>query len=555
MLAFKFVHLRLGPVVTAAIVLLLSSSSQSEVPGGDDGRALARDAAMRAFPDARDVVVLGPMRAAEPQYQKVAVTDAAGVDHLLRMSPEGDLLSEDDLNRRILDARAERELLVGTFDDATREIIRRERDKLADRAVRFVVTPRVNLPARPFAPPGLAADEYAKYEVDFADHFELQRELRTAAAERLKNALAAHDVAIEAQTDRAVIVVEDLVNIEWIARLPSVAEVRIDEKEYDTVEQGAASANVATGFDVFREATPIEFDGNGFAGGTNAKIPIGLIEYQKRFKVAPGNMGIVWKSASADACADAADCEQVGLGAICSLNSFECQDVHGTYVASTLGSLDGGSDIGARGARMYYCGAIVNDFDDCASWWNSYSVHIASTSLSSGTSITAYMRDDAVRYDNISVTNYATNDGNDTPPGTTCASPNVICVGNFNHNSGSANKMNATSSWANFSGVDREQPDIAAPGTLLRLYSPYISGWGTISGTSFSTPMVASAIALLHDMSKTQSGPQYYPALEQYPELTKALMMAAATDDVDNQGAVSPPGSNPDERDGAGVST
>lgn len=447
-------------------------------------------------------------------------------------------------------ARIDREAAEGVLDPQSADILRENPDACADGMVSFVAYPRFVAPMRPYVDPEAAEERSVEAAREFGEYYTSLQQRRQEARSVLEEDLIFEGFYVTGGTERGVRVEVEADELDLLVRFPSVAAVRLDDSRFlPPLDRGAASGNVYMDFDIFRAATPIAFDGNGFdITGSGGKVGIGLIEWETRFRVAPGNMGIVWKD-SANTCTISADCSGGASTSICL--SGQCRDIHGTAVASVLGSSDGGDAIGAPGARMYYCGGIDNDWADCSAWWSSNGIHIASTSVS-GPTISALMRDEAVRYDNIAVTNYATNDGNNAVH-TTCASPNVICVGNFDHNDAVPPKMNLSSGWQNFSSTDREQPDIVAPGTAVRVFDAATNSFQPKWGTSYATLAVASAIALLYDMSQTFGGPKYYPYLQNYPELTKALLMAAATEDADGQGAVSNPGSSPDERDGAGA--
>jgi subtilisin family serine protease len=84
---------------------------------------------------------------------------------------------------------------------------------------------------------------------------------------------------------------------------------------------------------------------------------------------------------------------------------------------------------------------------------------------------------------------------------------------------------------------DREKPDLVAPDTAITTTGWYAgSDFETDSGTSFATPMVSGAAALLI---------QREPILAGWPEVLRAILMASAVHNIEGHPRLS-------DRDGAG---
>ena len=120
---------------------------------------------------------------------------------------------------------------------------------------------------------------------------------------------------------------------------------------------------------------------------------------------------------------------------------------------------------------------------------------------------------------------------------------NYICVGNHNDfdSSGNPNGMRSSSVFRNpdSSHNDRELPEICANGTSVSLF-----GESRGSGTSFSSPAVAGAAALLQNMDNL---------LLYWPEGIRAILFSGATENiVDNNWSLDV-GSNIDGKDGVGA--
>ncbi|MDJ0849493.1 MAG: S8 family serine peptidase [Myxococcota bacterium] len=142
--------------------------------------------------------------------------------------------------------------------------------------------------------------------------------------------------------------------------------------------------------------------------------------------------------------------------------------------------------------------------------------------------------------------------GNTTNPGcagnrvpSTAIAFNLLAVGNYNDRNqcplgtgSNAPAMNGTCSVDPSSpNGDREEPDLAAPGTnITTTNSGTCAINGGVSGTSFSSPHMAGAAALLIERNS---------ALEEWPEALRAIMMASSFDNIEGASRLS-------EVDGAG---
>ncbi len=467
----------------------------------------------------------------------------------LAMSPSGRLLSEEEVN----EAHQARERMerqeFGTFDRESRQVVN---DLALDDQVTAILRPMLFAPKKPVPPPNdrrLSVGEELGLSDAWSSYDDQLALSRRDASDALAASLVADapvlgsGLAILAVEPEGVSVRCDRQTLEELARRTDVAAVRLEQSLLPRPSAGATSANTAIGMDIVRSGPGIYWDGN--ANGSS--VGVGFIE--NWFPVLPPGNAAWSFGSSSPFCSVNTDCGACGwipndLTDGCRCVAGRCRGNHSTMVMSVLASVDNGAQVGARGSRIYF-ESTGTSFSNAINWMSGNDVHILSLSVWGG-AISAFARDDAVRNDRMAIFNLATNGA---PTSTTCASPNVICVGNWNEPAGA---MAGSSSWVNFTGVDREQPDLVAPGTNLRLYDA--SGtWVTGTGTSFSTPMAASAAALLYDISVTSGGfgNNYYPSWKQYPEATKALFMAASQTDVDGMGDLPLPGA-PDQRDGAG---
>jgi hypothetical protein len=136
--------------------------------------------------------------------------------------------------------------------------------------------------------------------------------------------------------------------------------------------------------------------------------------------------------------------------------------------------------------------------------------------------------------------NRGTGDGRVTSPGN---GYNVLAVGNVNLGGTAARAddvMAASSSFVDPTSTvgDREKPEIAAPGTNIRMLSNGFPWSGqTDSGTSFAAPMVAGTAARLI---------QRKPFLGIWPEQLRAILMSSAVNNIEGATRLS-------DVDGAGM--
>lgn len=462
----------------------------------------------------------------------------------LALSPSGRVLGESDLAEMVLRYEAAQIDLVGKMDVPTRTALNaREHEEV----VSAVVVPEIRVPQSP--PPEEIGDVDQERGANQWRTYYVQLSRARASAQF---ELADHLEGVVGFTSRGVILRTPRSRIEEVARRTDVSEVVLLAEDLPPTVGGAADANVFINFDTLRNG-PIAWDGNG----NGNKVEVGFVETgtgpSAYPRLPPGNAGIVYRNIQG-LCFGSIDCGSCGAqptnqsnGCRC-INNL-CWDNHGSRILSVLGAQDGGMDVGVRGARVYYDND--SNFSDSIAWLASNDVHVMSLSQIGGT-ISAAARDAAVRDDNIALFNLA---GNQFPVSnsTTCRPPNVICVGNYDHTNG---VINQGSNWVDFNvpgnpQFDREQPDLVAPGTSLRLWDS-TGVFALSTGTSFATPMAASVLVALHDVTQTNSAFNvYYPSFEHYPEASKAIMMAASTTNV--SGGLVSDESAPDDRDGAGV--
>ena len=104
---------------------------------------------------------------------------------------------------------------------------------------------------------------------------------------------------------------------------------------------------------------------------------------------------------------------------------------------------------------------------------------------------------------------------------------NSIAVGNMNDfNTALRAGDTILSSSSRGPTVDgRVKPEIVAPGTSIN--SPYVGGWGAVSGTSFSAPHVAGAAALLYQYFTEEESSLHS---DYYALVTKAALIHTAED-------------------------
>ncbi|MDJ0869954.1 MAG: S8 family serine peptidase [Myxococcota bacterium] len=229
---------------------------------------------------------------------------------------------------------------------------------------------------------------------------------------------------------------------------------------------------------------------------------------------------------------------------------FELDD-HATFVggviASTLASNPGiaagadilGADIGDKEA---------SDIEAGFEWGIANGADVFNMSGSSGQSgqIEAedVMADWLVRTYARFLAKSAGNKGNSCDETGEVTSPgngwNVMAVGNYD-DQGTCSPFGDTMNPGSCDGDpasphgDREKPDVAAPGTSIQSITPSC-GVTSKTGTSFSAPVVAGGAALLIARNA---------GVAWWPELTRALLMASATKNLEGSARLS-------ESDGAG---
>ncbi|MBU0553598.1 S8/S53 family peptidase [Myxococcota bacterium] len=329
-----------------------------------------------------------------------------------------------------------------------------------------------------------------------------------------------------------------------------IASSSVIDSRFNLQMQFAASANVSIGLDTFRYADPIHWTGNG----SGSSIKLGFFDiYAGPFP--PTFHGNLVKNSPSKFCYDASSCGPFGAcgGSGCSCINYACYDNHATAVYSILSSRDNSSVlpypyVGMFNAKVYFDDQQHHDFSTTVNWWANNSVHIALTPP-----INPYLLDDTVRNDNILIINPA---GNSPNLEVMCLSSNAVCVGSYDHHTMSIDSYH--SSWMNLDGIlsGRELPDLVAPGVNLNVFDAINQDWRDwgMSGTSFAAAIVATVVVGLHDLSKTFDGPNFFPILEYYPELTKSLIMTSSIDDIvdDNDGGISGYSELVDNKDGAG---
>ncbi|MCK4388118.1 MAG: S8 family serine peptidase [Dehalococcoidia bacterium] len=121
---------------------------------------------------------------------------------------------------------------------------------------------------------------------------------------------------------------------------------------------------------------------------------------------------------------------------------------------------------------------------------------------------------------------------------------NVLAVGGIDDDNSadwSDDEIADFSSWKNprTPHNDREKPEVCAPAVYIRTTTPG-GGFANVQGTSFAAPQVAGIAALLIEKN---------PSLKNYPELLKAIIMATANHNVDNDF----PWEQEDDDDGVGT--
>jgi hypothetical protein len=232
-------------------------------------------------------------------------------------------------------------------------------------------------------------------------------------------------------------------------------------------------------------------------------------------------------------------------------------DQHATATAGMVASNDDTYKGIAYGAGIYSANGTSYDDDDMSAALDAgaTNAHILNNSWgpqcgSADGSMNVHARhaDYIVRYRWDTVVAAAGNNGNCAGfefVGGVATGYNVIAVGNYDDNGTvdtADDAMNTGSSYKDPTSPhsDREKPEVAAPGTSitsLKLAAPGNCTTGNVgSGTSYSSPMVAGAAALIMDGK---------PSLKLFPEAVKALILAGATDNKEGSARLS-------DKDGAG---
>jgi len=478
----------------------------------------------------------------------VQATDAEGRTVFVRLDPSGQVVDEATVLARREALVQEHFDLYGLLDEDARLTIEGDPERFAS-SVTLVLSPAGFSIARP-EPTEPGSIDYAKEETAWAEYYASLRDSRVNALEELVAKLPA-EALVTAIDDSMIEVVVPTWLVPVVTRLPHLQGATLRPQDMRHSEQLTALANEAVSFNSFTDASPIRFDGNG----NGARINIGHYEQAGNPKLSPHHAA--WQfNAGSGSCIVAADCGDYGSWG-CSCIGNTCYGNHATWMFSTLGTWDDAYSpakrIGAPAATIWFAAHYATgnppvggtNFTTLRTWWSQNDVHVVAVPL--GYYGTLIGKDAAVREDRIALLHSA---ANAAPAGKACdlSSPNEICVGNFDHGTGT---MAGNSSFVNPDTTDREVPDIAAPGVNLSVFDPSGS-WVSRSGTSLSAPVATSLVGLLFDAAKTASGPNYYPTLPNYPELVKALLMASATLDADGLGNTSNPGTAPDNKDGAG---
>lgn len=231
---------------------------------------------------------------------------------------------------------------------------------------------------------------------------------------------------------------------------------------------------------------------------------------------------------------------------------------HATAVAGILKSLLPGSMGISYGAQLFgtgSCSGALSELHNRTSAAMGFGARSFNLSFGVDTNRVPGLSDRF--YDNLVTTRWRTmvvaagnqgqSDGDVLSPG---LAYNVITVGNYDMGPTTAwnnGWMNPSSSYRNPVSPhgDREKPDLCAPGTRIQS-TLNNGGWGanyssfpftSISGTSFSAPMVTGATALML---------QRNAALTVWPEAIKSILITSAIHNIEGAARLS-------ERDGAGA--
>jgi hypothetical protein len=206
------------------------------------------------------------------------------------------------------------------------------------------------------------------------------------------------------------------------------------------------------------------------------------------------------------------NCENSTLG--CYSDCTDLGDSHGTRVAGIVGA-NGGINGVAKGAKLVgadvfdsnenaWSDSIRDAIDWCISNSTTYNISVISMSLGTGPpflfndycddfDVTVVQGINNAVAAGISVVVASGNDGNTTSIDSPACASNAIPVG-------ATNKSDYVATYSNYNSMVR----LFAPGSSIN--STSVSGKYAIgSGTSFSTPMVSGAIAMINQVLRSKS--------------------------------------------------
>jgi subtilisin family serine protease len=212
---------------------------------------------------------------------------------------------------------------------------------------------------------------------------------------------------------------------------------------------------------------------------------------------------------------------------------------HGTHVAGLVGAVaDNGKGIaGVAPDAQIMAVKVLSDSGSGSSWGILQGIDYAIANgakvinMSLGGSSGSWHYEQALaraRDAGVIVVAAAGNDGRNEagyPAHYTDRFDNVISVA-------ASNKTDVLASWSNWS-ASRTTVDLAAPGTSLLSTVPG-NGYGTKSGTSMATPVVAGAVAVVWDAFPDWSYLQVIDAIEQAVDQMASLSRPTATNGILN---------------------
>ncbi len=464
-------------------------------------------------------------------YSKVTAIGPEGELVVFATDRAGNTLSAEQM----VELRTQKEEAAfqrsGTMAPESYNVIR-ERHDLDDFDIIFY--PELNLPAEPDPKDmwGLGPEEG---DLIWQAHYATLQEVRENARAELKKQIPDYMEVGEDSYFGFVVNVQRK-DVEEAIRLPNVMATKLAPRYFGPSETANAHTDdLACNFDVLREDEGALGDGNGY------NIEVGMIELSDAstgVRIAHPSPAITDRDYEAGpaCCVVDGDCVNGGtcqpdlaLDTSCWTGNTCTTNGHAATTIQYLGKQYANGDFaGAPTAE------IVIPYDRHGPGMDyvaAQAAHIANRSLQNGAG-DRIENDSFVRDDNVAFFHSAGNEGAaDFPP----PSPNMITVSTSNT---AMNALGNDVSSLNRPNMDRESPDLATIG----------------SATSWSSPRAAAMAVILHDYSKMADG-MTYSTWENYPEATKALMMAAATSNADggnisNHGFA---GFDPDERDGAGV--